>query len=55
MNHVPGCDLTGLDFVKLAEGHGIEGRLVDSVEALDAALEWSFAQPRPTLLDVRIA
>ena len=55
MNHVPGCDLTGLDFVKLAEGHGIEGRLVDAVEALDGALEWSFAQQRPTLLDIRIA
>jgi benzoylformate decarboxylase len=55
MNHVPGCDLTGLDFVKLAEGHGIEARLVDAVDALDAALEWSFAQKRPTLLDVRIA
>jgi benzoylformate decarboxylase len=55
MNHVPGCDLTGLDFVKLAEGHGTEGRLVDSVDSLDAALEWSFAQKRPTLLDIRIA
>ena len=55
MNHVPGCDLTGLDFAKLAEGHGVEGRLVDSVDALDAALGWSFAAPHPTLLDIRIA
>lgn len=55
MNHVPGCDLTGLDFVKLAEGHGIAARLSDSVENLDAALEWSFAAKRPTLLDIRIA
>lgn len=54
MNHVPGCDLTGLDFVKLAEGHGVEARLVESVESLDAALEWSFAADRPTLLDIRI-
>jgi benzoylformate decarboxylase len=55
MNHVPGCDLTGLDFVKLAEGHGIEGRLVETVDELDAALAWSFGECRPTLLDIRIA
>jgi benzoylformate decarboxylase len=55
MNHVPGCDLTGLDFVRLAEAQGLPARLVDGVEALDAALAWSFAQPGPSLLDVRIA
>jgi len=55
MNHVPGCDLTGLDFVKLAEGHGIEAQRVETVENLDPALEWSFGQKRPTLLDIRIA
>jgi benzoylformate decarboxylase len=54
MNHVPGCDLTGLDFVKLAEAQGLAARLVDSVEELDQALSWSFAQTGPTLLDVRI-
>jgi benzoylformate decarboxylase len=55
MNHVPGCDLTGLDFVKLAEGQGVTARRVDAVEELDAALEWSFAAREPTLLDIRIA
>lgn len=55
MNHVPGCDLTGLDFVKLASGHGVDSQRVESVEALDAALEWSFAQSGPSLLDIRIA
>jgi len=54
MNHVPGCDLTGIDFVKLAEAQGLPARLVDSVEALDEALAWSFAQGGPSLLDVRI-
>ncbi len=54
MNHVPGCDLTGLDFVKLAEAQGLPARLVDSVEELDEALAWSFAQAGPSLLDVRI-
>lgn len=55
MNHVPGCDLTGLDFVKLAEGQGVTAKLVDTVEALDKALKWSFAAKGPTLLDIRIA
>lgn len=55
MNHVPGCDLTGLDFVSLSEAQGVPARRVERVEDLDAALEWSFAQGGPTLLDVRIA
>ena len=54
MNEVPGCDLSGLEFVKLAEGLGVEGRKVDSIDALDEALEWSFAAKGPTLLDLRI-
>jgi len=55
MNHVPGCDLTGLDFVALAQAQGLPARRVDAVGDLDAALEWSFAQRGPSLLDVRIA
>jgi benzoylformate decarboxylase len=55
MNHVPGCDLSGIDFVKLAEAQGLPARLVDTVEGLDEALSWSFAQSGPSLLDVRIA
>ena len=55
MNHVPGCDLSGIDFVKLAEAQGLPARRVDAVEALDEALSWSFAQGGPSLLDVRIA
>jgi len=55
MNHVPGCDLTGLDFVMLAEGLGVDARRVESVAALDDALAWSFAAQGPTLLDLRIS
>jgi benzoylformate decarboxylase len=55
MNHVPGCDLSGIDFVKLAEAQGLPARLVRTVDGLDDALAWSFAQPGPSLLDVRIA
>lgn len=54
MNHVPGCDLTGLDFVALAQGQGIAARRVDSVDELDPALRWSFESEGPTLLDLRI-
>ncbi len=55
MNHVPGCDLSGLDFVTLAKGHGVAGKRVDNVEDLDTALEWSIESQEPTLLDLRIA
>jgi benzoylformate decarboxylase len=54
MNEVPGCDLSGLDFVQLAEGQGVPARRVESVDQLDEALEWSFAATGPTLLDLRI-
>ena len=54
MNFVPGCDLTGLDFVQLAEAQGVPARRVDMVEELDSALAWSFAATGPTLLDIRI-
>jgi benzoylformate decarboxylase len=54
MNEVPGCDLSGLEFVKLAEGHGVPAKQVDSVDQLDAALEWSFTAKGPSLLDLRI-
>ena len=54
MNHVPGCDLSGLEFVTLAEGHGVTAKRVDTVDQLDEALQWSFAAKGPTLLDLRI-
>ena len=55
MNSVPGCDLSGIDFAKLADAQGIPARLVDAVEELDEALSWSLTQKGPSLLDVRIA
>lgn len=55
MNHVPGCDLAGLDFVKIAEGQGVSAKRVDQVADLDDALKWSFDSSKPTLLDLRIA
>jgi len=55
MNFVPGCDLAGIDFVQLAEGLGVTARRVDAPEGIDEALEWSFEQSGPTLVDFRIA
>jgi benzoylformate decarboxylase len=55
MNSVPGCDLAGIDFVRLAEAQGLAARRAETVEELDAALAWSFAERTPTLLDLRIA
>lgn len=55
MNHVPGCDLSGIDFARLAEAQGLPARRVEALETLDEALGWSFAQTGPSLLDVRIA
>lgn len=55
MNHVPGCDLAGIDFSKLADAQGLPARMVDAVGDLDAALKWSFSEQGPSLLDIRIA
>jgi benzoylformate decarboxylase len=55
MNSVPGCDLTGIDFVQLAEAQGVPARRVEDAGQIDEALEWSFEQSGPTLVDFRIA
>ncbi len=55
MNFVPGCDLTGIDFVKLAEAMGVPAKRVDVTGSLDEGLQWSFDHTGPSLLDIRIA
>ena len=55
MNSVPGCNLSGLDFAKLAEAQGVPARQVDTVDALDESIRWSLEIRGPTLLDIRIA
>ncbi|WEK48283.1 MAG: benzoylformate decarboxylase [Candidatus Andeanibacterium colombiense] len=55
MNFVPGCDLAGIDFVQLAEGLGVTARRVDDPGGIDEALQWSFEQSGPTLVDFRVA
>jgi acetolactate synthase-1/2/3 large subunit len=50
-------DLTepDLDFVALARGMGVPARRVETAEDLAAALEQSFAEPGPALLEVPLA
>jgi benzoylformate decarboxylase len=50
-----GTDLSGIDFVALAKGQGVDGVCVDTAEALDAALNAAFTSTEPMLIDVRIA
>lgn len=47
-----GTDLLYLDFCALARGQGVEATRVETVQALDAALQASFAAPGPTLVEV---
>jgi benzoylformate decarboxylase len=49
-----GTDLSGLDFVALAKGHGMHGVQVSEAGALDAALQASFASTGPSLIELLI-
>lgn len=54
LNHLPGTELGGIDFAKLAESLGVPARRVDAVTALDDALEWSIALSGPSLVEVSL-
>jgi benzoylformate decarboxylase len=47
-----GTDLSGLDFVALAQGQGVDAVRVDTADALDAALTSAFAATKPVLVEV---
>jgi benzoylformate decarboxylase len=49
---VPGLDVPGIDFVRVAEGFGAGGERVEEAENLQGALKRAFASGRPYLLDV---
>jgi acetolactate synthase-1/2/3 large subunit len=50
-------DLTepDLDFVALSQGLGVPARRVETAEALTQALEASFAEPGPSLIEAALA
>ncbi|MFL6275890.1 MAG: thiamine pyrophosphate-binding protein [Blastocatellia bacterium] len=52
-----GMDITEpeVDFTRLAESLGVAARRVSCAAELRPAIEWAFAENRPTLLDVAIA
>ncbi len=52
LQSLQGTSLTGLDFVALAIGQGVDAVRVDTAEALDAALTKSFSTAVPILVEV---
>lgn len=51
---VPGLDLPGIDYCKIAEGYGLRSRRVDSAKALRAALTEALAMSTPILIEVAL-
>jgi len=49
---VPGLDVSGIDFVRVAEGFGVGGELVKQADELPEALRRGLQAGRPYLLDV---
>lgn len=49
-----GCDFGAIEPARVAEGLGATGRRIETLDALDHALDDFLASPRPTLLDVRV-
>ncbi len=50
-----GTDLPNLDFVKLAQGQGMDGERIEDPQALAAALERGIRHPGPFLIDIVVA
>ncbi|RYG79568.1 benzoylformate decarboxylase, partial [bacterium] len=50
-----GTQLGGIDFVELARSMGCGGVRVDDAAALEGVLEKALAEPRPFLVEVRVA
>jgi benzoylformate decarboxylase len=49
---LPGTDLSGLDFVALARGHGIAGVRVEQPDALRGALQQALSADGPALVEI---
>lgn len=54
MNALPGTEIGGIDFVKLAESMGVTARRAIDVAELDEVLSWSFASAGPSLIELLI-
>jgi acetolactate synthase-1/2/3 large subunit len=49
-----GVNMSGPDFVKLAEAHGVPGRLVTKPEEVQEAIEFARNTPGPVVLEFRV-
>ena len=54
MNSMPGTEIGGIDFVKLAESMGMLARRANTVEDVDSAIGWSLRQSGPSLVELVI-
>jgi len=54
VRNVPGIDVAGLDFVKLAQGHGCTAMRVTKSSELAPALKHSLSQDGTSLVEVMI-
>ena len=54
VRNVPGIDIDGLDFVKLAQGHGCEAVRVTKSSELEAALQHALAHDGTSLVEVMV-
>jgi benzoylformate decarboxylase len=52
VDDVPGLDVSGIDFVSLAKGYGVEGVSVATVDDLKQALTAALGSQAPTLIEV---
>ena len=52
VRHVPGLDLPGIDFVKIAQGHGCDAVRVSKAAQLPPALSRSLAHDGVSLIEV---
>jgi benzoylformate decarboxylase len=55
LQKLEGTDLSGIDFVSIAKGQGVEAVRVETAEALDAALLAAFDSKGPMLVEVQVA
>jgi len=51
---IPGLDVPGIDFVKLAEGFGCPAERVEQLDDLGPALDRAFSEAGPVLIDLAV-
>lgn len=51
---VPGIGVGGIDFVGLAEGHGVKAWRVDAIDTLYETLDAALAAPYPNLVEMLV-